>query len=201
MGVKEIHLVKTQNGSFLPASTMDQEIAGKWKVGQPIRFKAVKVSQRSLQHHKLYWGGLLGLAIDYWEPEGGLISASEKHTLSQFSSWLDSKSGGSGSIQRACEAFMVELAASRAEKIDAPEKDIEQLHKWIKVEAGYFTYVITPHGIRKEPASINFNAMSQDQFNDFYRAAFSVVWKFILSRTFEDEVAAEQAINQLVAMG
>jgi len=199
--VKEIHLVKTQDGSFRPASTMDQEIAGKWKVGQPVRFKAVQVSARSLQHHKLYWGGLLGLALDYWQPEGGLISASEKHTLSKFSSWLDSKSGGSGSIQRACEAFMAELASSRAEKIDAPEKDIEQLHRWVKVEAGYFTYEITPHGVRKEPVSINFNAMSQEQFTEFYRAAFSVVWKFILSRTFENEQDAENAINQLVSMG
>lgn len=198
---KDIHLVKTQDGSFRPASTMDQEIANQYKVGQAIRFKGVKVSARSLQHHRLYFGGLLDLAMDYWEPEGGLISASEKHTLSQFSSWLDSKSGGSGSIQRACEAFMAELAGSRANRIKAPEKDIKQLHKWVKVEAGYFTYEITPHGVRKEPVSINFNVMDQDAFNDFYRAAFSVVWKFILSRTFDDEAAVELAINQLVSMG
>jgi len=43
--------------------------------------------------------------------------------------------------------------------------------------------------------------MDQDDFAAFYKAAFSVVWKFILSRTFASEAEAENAIHQLLALG
>jgi len=67
-----------------------------------------------------------------------------------------------------------------------------------KVEAGYFDYVMTPNGVTKKPRSINFNAMDQD---DFYKAAFNVCWRLILSRVFEDEQQLENTINQLLAIG
>jgi hypothetical protein len=60
---------------------------------------------------------------------------------------------------------------------------------------------MTPGGLKKKALSINFNAMDQYEFNDFYKAAFSVCWQFILSRTFESEGQADNAINQLLAFG
>jgi hypothetical protein len=43
--------------------------------------------------------------------------------------------------------------------------------------------------------------MDQDQFNDFYKAAFNVCWRFILSRAFEDDNQAQNAIDQLLQFG
>lgn len=197
----DIILVKCQDGSLRPATAHDQELLGKWRLGQAVRVQAVQVRPRSLQHHKRYFGCLLELAMDYWEPTGGLVSASEITTLKQFSRWLDSKSTKSGAVRRACKAFLVELRDSRAQRIEAPEKSKQALHEWVKLESGYYDLIQTPAGVKRQARSINFNAMGQDEFNEFYKAAFSVIWKFILSRTFETEADAENAVNQLMAIG
>lgn len=197
----ELCVMKCMDGSLRAATPADQELLATFKVGGAVRVKTVQVSERSLKHHQLYWAGLIELAMQYWQPVGGLISGSEKHTLIQFSRWLDKKSGKTGAIANACKDFLLELREGRGNKIQLPEKSKEALHAWLKVEAGYFYYVLTPTGIRKEPRSINFNAMSQEEFNAFYKAAFNVVWNFILSRSFESEEQAENAINQLLSMG
>lgn len=197
----ELVLVRVQDGSFRPATSHDQELATKWKIGQPVRVQAIQLKPRSLQQHKRYWGGLLSLAFDYWEPTGGLIGATETKTLKQFSDWLDRKSTGSGAVRRACRAFLVELRESRSQKIETPEKSKQALHEWVKEQAGYYDLVQTPSGIRRRAKSINFNAMPQDEFEQFYKDAFSVVWRFILSRSFSNEVEAENAIHQLLALG
>lgn len=197
----EITLVKCQDGSLRPTTQTDQELIKSWKLGQGVKIKSVMLKPRSLQHHRLYWGGLIELAFDYWVPPGRLISASENATLLRFSDWLDRKGGDSGAVRSACEVFLNELGQCRALSIESPEKSRQALHEWVKVEAGYFRYEITPGGVRKTPLSINFNAMDQDEFREFYKAAFSVVWRFILSRTFDNQKEAENAINQLLSMG
>lgn len=198
---QEMTLVRAQDGSMRPASSTDQEVLASLPIGQGVRFTAVRIKPRSLQHHRLYWGGLIELAFTYWEPTGGVLSPSEISTLAKFADWLDAKGSSTGAIRRAAKEYLRALADRRSQSIQAPEKSKQALHEWIKVEAGYFDYVVTPVGVKKQARSISFNAMDQDEFNDFYRAAFSVVWRFILSRTFEDEQQAETAINQLLAMG
>lgn len=185
--------------AMVPATDHDAELMRQCK--GPMKFTAVKQSARSLQHHRLYWGGLLRLTFDYWEPDTGLLSPSEIATLNKFSRWLDAKSGNSGAISTACDLFMSELRQSRASKIETPQKSIQELHEWVKVEAGHFELVMTPAGIKKKSLSINFNAMSQEQFNDYYKRAFSVCWRLVLSRTFESEQQADTAINELMMMG
>lgn len=196
----DMMLIKSDSRSFSPATDADRELMSGWKIGHAMTVKATQANRRSLKHHRMYWGGLLTLAMDYWEPEGGLIGATEKKTLDMFALWLDRNGGNSGAIRNAAIVFMNDLAQSRSQRIQTPEKSIEALHRWVKVEAGYFEYEITPAGVRKIPLSINFNAMDQDEFNRFYKAAFSVVWKFILSRNFENEGQAEHAISILLSM-
>lgn len=198
---QEMVLVKCQDGALRPATQADQELMSQFKLGQAARVHITKMKQRSLPMHRMYWGGLLELAYDYWEPKGGLVGSMEVSTLKRFADWLDCKGGNSGSIRRACKAFLLELKDSRAQHIEAPEKSKKALHEWVKIEAGYFRYELTPVGTRKVPLSINFNSMDQDEFNRFYKQAFAVVWNFILSRCFDNEDQAQQAINQLLAMG
>jgi len=197
----ELMLVRCQDGSLRPATEADQEMAAAWKVGQAVRVVATQVRPRSLQHHRLYWGGLITLAMDYWTPTGGVVSASEISTLKRFCAWMEHKSGDSGAIRTACRAFLFELRGSRAQRYEAPQATKQALHEWIKMEAGYYRLEETPGGVRRVPLSINFNAMSQDEFGVFYKAAFSVVWRFILSRAFEDDNQAQNAIDQLLQFG
>lgn len=197
----EAVFIKAHDGSLRPVTARDAELVTGWKVGQAIKIKVARANARSLQHHRLYFGGLLELAMQYWEPSGGLIAPGEEATLLNFARWLDIQGGDTGAIRRAGNAYLQELSARRSDRITAPEKSVEALHEWVKIEAGWFDYVVTPVGLKKKARSINFNVMDQDEFNRFYKAAFSVVWRFILSRTFEDEAQAEAAVNQLMAMG
>lgn len=198
---REIVLVRKNDGSFIPASDEDKALASGWRAGQAVKVAVTTQSARSLQHHRLYWGGLIALTFDYWEPKGGFIGASEKQALKEFCNWLDARSGNTGAIKAACSSFAKELAEKRAAKIESPTKSKEQLHEWIKVKAGWYELVLSPTGIKKVPKATNFNAMGQEEFNKFYKAAFGVCWRFILSRTFENEEQAQGAIDQLLAMG
>lgn len=194
-------LIKRMDGSFLPATEEDQAQAKKWKAGKAVKFKATQQSDRSLQHHRLYFGGLLRLAFDYWEPENGLLAPSEIATLDKFTAFLGGYGGDEMALNNARNAFIEQLTQSRAGKMQAPEKSMDALHEWVKVEAGWCELEQTPKGIRKVARSINFNAMSKEQFEEYYKAAFSVCWRFILSRTFTNESEADSAINQLIHMG
>lgn len=196
----EAILVRLPDGSFAGASSHDREELERIKVGQPYRVELVRQSARSLRHHRLYFGGLLGLALDYWEPAGGVLGESEEATVRQFARFLDKNTGGNA-VATWADFYLEDLKKARAGKVESLEKSKEALHEWVKIEAGYFDRVETPRGIKRVARSINFNSMSQEDFNDFYKAAFSVVWKFILSRSFESEAEAQAAVDQLVAMG
>ena len=197
----EIMMVKTAGNGLQPATAKDAEDYAKLKIGQPVRVGLTQVKQRSLKWHKMYWGGLLQLAFASWEPQGGLISSTEKSTLNNFADWLDAKSGNSGAIKTACNAFMDELAQRRSHRIDAPSKSIEALHRWVKAESGLYDLEMTPAGVRKVERSINFNSMDADEWQEFYKQAFGVCWRFILSRTYSSEEELQNCIDNLVAMG
>jgi hypothetical protein len=196
----ELTLQRDQSGALRPVNNLDLEELNKFKVGQAVRVTVTRVSPRSLAHHQKYWAGLITLCMDYWEPKGGLISASEKATLRMFASWLDSKGNDSGSFRGAARDFLSELVESRSSKIAVPEKSKEALHKWIKEEAGYFKWVLTPTGLRKEVDSINFASMDQEKFNVFYKSAFNIIWKFVLSRKFDTKDDAEKAVDHLLSL-
>jgi hypothetical protein len=197
----EIMMVKTAGNGLQPATAKDADEYGKIKIGQPVRVALTQVKQRSLKWHKMYWGGLLQLAMDAWEPQGGLISSTEKSTLNNFADWLDAKSGNSGAIKAACNAFMDELAQRRSQRIDTPSKSIEALHRWVKAESGLYDLEMTPAGVRKVERSINFNSMDADEWQEFYKQAFGVCWRFILSRSYGSEEELQNCIDNLVEMG
>ena len=197
----EIVMAKQMDGSFRPVTEHDQEMAASIRQGASMKFSAVRMSKRSLPYHQLYFGGLLNLASKYWIQQGGLITASEKETLLSFADWLDNKGANTGAIRNACKQFLIELKTTRANEIDLPDASTTSLHRWVKEEAGYFHWERTPTGMIKVLDSINFNSMSQEEFDQFYKAAFKVIWSFILSRVFDGEDDAENAVQQLMSMG
>lgn len=196
----ECYIIRN-GGMAYPATDHDKDEFKKLKPYTPYRAEYKQVSRRSLQHHKLYFGGLLRLAMDYWEPAGGLVSPDEKRALTEFCDWLGGRMTDPSAMVTARDTYLARLYEARSNEHPAPHKDIKALHEWVKLEAGYFDWVATPGGMTKQSRSINFNAMSQEEFEQFYKAAFSVVWRFILSRTFGSEAEAENVISRLVAMG
>ncbi|CAM0051234.1 NinB/ Orf homologous recombination mediator [Vibrio phage D478] len=196
---KEFVLIKVNNG-FAYATDSDREAAASWKIGQAIKINATQQSARSLAYHQRYWAGLIALTFEYWEPDQGMTTEAERKLIARFCKVLDDNGGG-GEVAHWGDQFLATLSQNRAQKIQAPNKTKEALHDWIKEQAGYFDVEITPTGPRRKLKSINFNAMSEEQFRDYYKAAFNVCWRYVLAKPFNDEVKAHNAISQLLSVG
>ena len=193
--------VKNDSGGLSPATSSDSEIMEKYKYGQILTVEVKKSQARSLKQHNMYFAGLLGLAMHYWQPSGGLVSSAESKTIDNFCIWMTSKTGSGDTISEVKNQYVDFLTSSRASKISSPEPTKDSLHRWVKLECGYFVYEKTPSGIIKRPLSVSFSSMSQEDFGLFYKAAFGVVWRFILSRSFESEKEAQIAVDKLMLMG
>lgn len=205
MGV-EILVAKNEHGLFEPITPHDKEVAAeKVKRTQPYRVEFIQVSHRSLQHHKLYWSGLLGLAVHYWEPDMGGISEAEKRGAWEFAKWLDRAASGEA-VQKIVQNFIADWSANRREARQPPpltdREKREWLHEWVKRKVGHTEMLITPDGeVVMRTLSINFNSMSQEEFFDFYQRAFNVVWNRVLSSPFETEKEAQNAVDNLLSVG
>jgi len=198
---EELTLIKKIDGSFVPVTEADIETASGFKLGQAIKISAVQHSARSLRHHKLFFGGLIQIAMDHWEPTGGLLQPSEKAIVKRFVKYVESVTGQKGSLTGALQAFLEHVQDERRDKYQATHKDSSDFLEWLKLEAGHFDWIDTPRGLIRKTRSINFNSMGQEEFNEFYKKCFSVVWRFLLQQTYKDEAEAQNVINQMASMG
>ena len=194
-------IVKTTDGTFIPATAYDSELLAELKAGKPYKVEVKQMSNRSYQHHKLFFGGLLPLAYQYWQPTGGLITDVEKKLVESFAKRLESMHNSGGLFLEFAEEFVLGVAAKRGEKIGAVLQSMEAFRKWLTIEAGYFDVYETPTGIRKEAKSISFANMEQEEFNAFYKNCFAVAWNMMLSGKFADEEAALQAAQEMMEIG
>ena len=197
----ELVAVKAVDNSLRPVTAIDTDSLKGFKVGQPVKIQVTRQKDRSLPHHRLFFGGLLSLAFDYWQPAGGVISPKERDVVLWVAKRLDKFAGNKGIIVKAAEEALNLLAKKRAEKLPVIDKDINSFRRWLTIEAGYFNYRLTPAGVVKEPKSISFASMDQDEFNAFYKACFNVCWNMILCNRFSSEDEAQQAIDQLLSLG
>lgn len=195
---KEIVLVKVNNG-LQYATDADRENCIDWKLGQGVKVTAVKQSARSLKNHQRYWAGLVALTFEYWEVPEGMTTEAERELITKFCKVLDDVTGGS-EIMTWGNDFLENLSQGRAKKITVPHKTKQMLHDWIKDKAGYYEIQVTPTGIKRKLKSINFNAMSEEQFKEYYKKAFNVCWRYVLSLTFDNETEADNAVMQLLSV-
>ena len=194
-------IVKTTEGTFIPATAYDAELLGGLKAGKPYKVEVKQMSNRSYQHHKLFFGGLLPLAYQYWQPTGGMVTDSEKAMVKSFAKRLESMHNSGGLFLEFAEEFVQTVAQKRGEKIGAVLQSMEAFRKWLTIEAGYFDVYETPAGIRKEAKSISFANMEQEEFNVFYKNCFQVAWNMMLAGKFENEEDAQAAALQMMEMG
>nr|WP_279032363.1 DUF1367 family protein [Snodgrassella alvi] len=197
----ELVAVKAVDNSLRPVTAIDADSLKGFKVGQPVKIQVTRQKDRSLSHHRLFFGGLLSFAFDYWQPAGGVISPKERDVVLWIAKRLDKFAGNKGIIVTAAEEALNLLAKKRAEKLPVIDKDINSFRRWLTIEAGYFNYRLTPAGVVKEPKSISFASMDQDEFNAFYKACFNVCWNMILCNRFSSKDEAQQAIDQLLSLG
>lgn len=190
-----------KGGMFVPAFEEDIKTSQGIKQGKAFLAEFIQQSPRSLEHHRLYFGGLLKFTLDYWQPSVTCISPTEVKLLTQYSERIEHLGGLPGSLAEPLADYIAHVNKGRAEKVVALEPDIAALHTWVKKQAGYWKWELTPTGLNQKLDSINFNNMNQERFNIFYKRAFSVIWQFVLSRDFESQDAAQDAVNQLLAMG
>lgn len=193
-------LIKT-GGMYVPAFEEDIEISRGIKQGKAFRAEFIQKSPRSLEHHRLYFGGLLKFTLDYWEPSFTYVSPTEKKLLTQYSERIERLAGLPGTLTEPLADYIEHVNKGRAAQIVPLEPDKAALHKWVKKQAGYWKWELTPTGLNQKLDSINFDSMNQERFNLFYKRAFAVIWQFVLSRHFESREAAQSAVNQLSAMG
>lgn len=190
----------------MPLTDADKEAIETIKQGQGFRVSLTKVSDRSIKHHKLYWGGLVQLVSDYWNPVGGIITEDEKAFCRFTVNLIASQGYDSKPIEQVLSMAIKQWADQKSSIAIDTEKTADrlyQIHQWLKKEAGYVDRIATPTGIIEEVRSINFNAMpSEAEFNEFYKRVFSVAWRHIFSNNnFASQEEAEQLALQMSMMG
>ncbi|WP_315360721.1 DUF1367 family protein [Neisseria bacilliformis] len=197
----EAAVIRTPAGTLAAATAADAEILRGLKAGKAYRVKVTQLSGRSYRHHKLFFGGLLPLAYEYWQPTGGLVTQGERAMVQRFAQRLEAMHESGGLFLEFAETFVLGVARKRGEKVGAVLQSMEAFRKWLTIEAGYFDVYETPSGIRKEAKSISFAQMGQEEFDAFYRACFDVAWNMMLSAKFDSEEAALRAAEEMMEMG
>lgn len=193
-------LVKKQNNGLYGFTEAEQDRINNLPGENAIRIEIKSKSPRNVEHHQKYWAGLIGLAFDYWEPTTSMITYEERLQYTGYLKFLEQSGVDSTAIKESIRQYLNTINRNRKNKHRVTPKTKDHLHQWIKLQAGYYDVIQTPVGIRRIPKSISFASMSQEEFNEFYKAAFNVVWEFVLSQFFASEKDAENAVNQLLAL-
>lgn len=198
--------VQKIGSNLVPVTEADAEVLAGIKNGQGFRVSAVRVSARSLNSHRLYWGGLIRLVADYWEPSSGLVSKYDKKIMGGLIDWIAAQGKSTEAVASLINLYLTERSARIQNALPEEAKaaaTLQSIHEWLKEEAGFYDVILTPTGVRKSVKSINFNAMPDDaEFNHFYKKVFAVAWRYVFSRAnFANEQQALDLALEMSQMG
>jgi hypothetical protein len=186
----DLALIKTAAG-LVPATEADREAVQKWRTGQVIHGKFSKM--RNARFHGKFFA-MLDLALEYWEPKGGLVPRQEMRGIYGLARFLEQATGREpGRLQAGVDAYIAKLESDRAERFPAVDKSREAFREWVTIEAGHFDLVQTPEGVKKRAKSISWASMDDTAFEPLYRDVFNACWRLVLSAHFESEEAAMAA--------
>ncbi len=192
------------DGGFIQYATTDEHDRAKKLKGRVVAIKPKRANPRSLGNHRRFFA-LIRLGFTYWKPEVGLVSGAEQdlaHAVAKRFCTL----GGNPDLYELqgfeiAEAVIAELSKRREGVIDLEAyKSEETYRKKVMVEAGLYEQVILPDGgAIKQPWSIAFERMTEDEFREIYSAVHRVIWQKTLFQIFEDQSEMDRAVNQLMA--
>ena len=192
-----LHLIKQSQGILIPATQETSEfLQSKCRLGAVLEadYKLV----RNPAFHRRYFA-LLNLGFDYWEPTGGAISSNERKLVYGYASFLAAYGGNESSLLDAAEQYLDRVAEKRAGSISIC-KSFDAYRTWVIVEAGRYDAIQLPDGtLKKHPRSISFSSMDDTEFHELYKASLDVLWRWILSRSFNSQIEVENAANQLLS--
>lgn len=189
----DIFLIRTAQG-LVPATEADREIVQKWKSGERVHGKFARM--RNGRFHGKFFA-MLELSYEYWEPKGGLVPRQEARGIYGLAKYFEDMNERPGQLQHAVKAYIEKLEQDRAERFPVVDKSREAFREWVTVEAGHFTLVQTPDGVRKEAKSIAWAQMDEDSFGQLYRDVFAACWRLVLSSHFDTEADAMAAADMM----
>ncbi|MEG1113316.1 MAG: DUF1367 family protein [Hafnia sp.] len=195
----QLQLIKQSSGILIPATPETSDfLHSKCKLGAVLvaDFKQV----RNPAFHRRFFA-LLNLGFEYWEPTGGAISSNERKLITGYAKFLASFGGSESTLLDAAEQYLERIADKRAGSISIC-KSYDAYRAWVIVESGHYDAIQLPDGtLRKHPRSIAFANMDETEFQQMFKAALDVLWRWILSRAFKDQREAENAAAQLMSFG
>lgn len=79
-------------------------------------------------------------------------------------------------------------------------KDFDRFRKDMTILAGFFKTVISARGeVRLEAESLSFGSMSEERFEQVYKAVLNVVWSRVLRLAgYQDEAEVERVVEELL---
>ncbi|HIC2865042.1 TPA: DUF1367 family protein [Citrobacter freundii] len=193
----QLQLIKQSSGILIPATPETSDI-----LQSKIKLGAVLVAEfrqvRNPAFHRRFFA-LLNLGFEYWEPTGGAISSNERKLVTGYAKYLASFGGSEASLLDTAEQYLDRIADKRAGSISIC-KSYDAYRAWVIVESGHYDAIQLPDGtLRKHPRSIAFANMDETEFQQLYKAALDVLWRWVLSRAFKDQREAENAASQLMS--
>ncbi len=193
----QLQLIKQSSGILIPATPETSDfLQSKCKLGAVLVAEFRQV--RNPAYHRRFFA-LLNLGFEYWEPTGGAISSNERRLVTGYAKYLASYGGNEGVLLDAADQYLERIADKRAGSISAC-KSFDAYRAWVIVEAGHYDAIQLPDGtLKKHPRSIAFASMDETEFQQLYKAALDVLWRWILSRAFRDQREAESAAAQLMS--
>lgn len=195
----QLQLINHSSNILIPATPETSDfLQSKCKLGAVLvaDFKQV----RNPAFHRRFFA-LLNLGFEYWEPTGGAISSNERRLVTGYAKYLASFGGSETALLDAAEQYLVRIADKRTGSISAC-KSFDAYRAWVTIESGHYDAIQLPDGtLRKHPRSIAFANMDETEFQQLYKAALDVLWRWILSRAFRDQSEAENAAAQLMSFG
>lgn len=193
----QIQFIKSTSQILTPATPEASEFLQRIKAGEWVSAEFRRV--RNYRFHKRFFK-LLQLGFDYWTPAGGALTAGELELVDRFVSFQIKMAGHQfgPTLCTFADEFILLEGQLRTREI-ALLKAFEPYREWVTIQAGYYDDVILPDGTRRRVArSISFARMDEDTFQNFYKAAFNVLWNHILFRKFRSQQEAENVAMQLL---
>lgn len=193
----ELQLIKHHSGILIPATPETSDILqSKTRLGDVLVAEFRR--ERNPAFHRRFFA-LLNLGFEYWEPTGGAISSNERKLITGYAKFLASYGGNEGALIDAAEQYLEQVAYRRVTNGISLCKSFDAYRSWVIVEAGHFDSIQLPDGtLKKHPRSISFANMDAIEFQQLYKAALDVLWRWVLSRSFRSRDEAENVAAQLL---
>jgi hypothetical protein len=172
-------MMMKQGGMLYPVIDEDKQLLRRAPARQAFRVEILRGSARSVEYHRRYWA-LINTALDYWEPDHGLVGPNEIRFLERYNEFLVDKAGvDPETMDSAQTAYLEHVYQERRQKWPAREKRGQDLHEWVKLQVGHFDWIQTPTGMIRKTKSTNFNAMDQERFIQYYSTVFDCLWRMV----------------------